>query len=678
MHARLLRASILAAALGLCASAAAAQNNVLFVFDGSGSMKKLVGNETRIVAAKRAMSQALGEMPKDARLGLLMYGHRRAGDCSDIELVSPVGADDAAAINKRIQGVDAKGETPIAESLRQAARSFAALKGQNNTIILVTDGVEECKGDPCAAAREIKAAGLDLKAHVVGFALSDQQRKAVQCIPDITGGKYFEARDAGGLNRALGEVRQQTAQAPPKPVEFNLLGPANGGHVVAAPNADWTKIISEKDAEEISESFPAEAIFAFKDQKPATFHTFTMLIASNKSGNPQEFELFAADEVGGPFRSLGVFRPQNMRLLQDPYQRFKLPETTASFLKVRFVSSYGSTGAGGYKRVPQIKLIGQMAEAGATGGQAAKPAAAPDSVNLLSPANGGRILIAPNSDWQKVISGNDADEIGEGFPAEAVFGFKDGMAAAITSFRLLIASNKSGNPAELELFAGDSISGPFRSLGSFKPQNVRMLASPYQEFKVPETTARFFKVRFLSSHGSTGAGGWKRVPQMQLMGKLDPTTAMGPLPPPRAGQINLLLPANGGQVLAAPDPEWTKVISGNEREEVGAGFPAEAIFAFKDEKPAVFDSFRLLIASNAGGNPREFELFAGNDLSGEFRSLGVFQPVNARLLQSPYQEFKFPETTAKYLKVKFTSAHGSTGAGGWKRVPQMQLFGTLN
>ncbi|MGE0151733.1 MAG: VWA domain-containing protein [Reyranellaceae bacterium] len=677
MHARLVCASVLAAALGFFAAAAQAQNNVLFVFDGSGSMKRQAGAETRIVAAKRAMAQALREMPADTRLGLLMYGHRRAGDCSDIELVSPVGADDAAAINKRIQAVDAKGETPIAESLRQAARSFAALKGQNNAIILVTDGVEECKGDPCAAAREIKAAGLDLKAHVVGFALSDQQRKAVQCIPDITGGRYFEARDAGGLNRALGEVRQQTAQAPPKPVEFNLLSPANGGHVVAAPSAGWAKIISEKDADEIHDGFPAEAIFAFKDQKPATFHTFTMLIASTNGGNPQEFELFAADDLGGPFRSLGVFRAQNMRLLQNPYQRFKLPETTATFLKLRFISAYGSTGAGGYKRVPQIKLIGQMAEAGATG-QASQPAAAPDSVNLLSPANGGRVLIAPSAAWGKVISGNDRDEVHDSFPAEAVFGFKDGMAATFTSFRLLIASNASGNPAEFELFAGDSMSGSFRSLGSFKPQNMRLLASPYQEFRVPETTARFLKVRFVSSHGSTGAGGYKRVPQMQMMGKLDAATAMGPLPPPRAGQINLLLPANGGQVLAAPDPEWTKIISGNEREEVSAGFPAEAIFAFKDEKPAVFDSFRLLIASNAAGNPRELELFAGDDLSGEFRSLGVFQPVNARLLQSPYQEFKFPETTAKYLKVKFTSAHGSTGAGGWKRVPQMQLFGTLN
>jgi Ca-activated chloride channel homolog len=150
----------------VAAPAAHAQDNVLFIFDASGSMKQRAGAESRVATAKKAMDAALKEVPEGTRLGLLMFGHRRANDCTDLELVSPIGADDAAAINRRIQSVDAKGETPIAESLRQAARSFAALKGQNNSIVLVTDGIEECKGDPCAAAREIKASGLDIKAHV--------------------------------------------------------------------------------------------------------------------------------------------------------------------------------------------------------------------------------------------------------------------------------------------------------------------------------------------------------------------------------------------------------------------------------------------------------------------------------------------------------------------------------
>ncbi|HEX6091830.1 MAG TPA: VWA domain-containing protein, partial [Dongiaceae bacterium] len=174
---------------------AMAETNILFIVDASGSMKKkLETGESRMDAAKKAMAEALTAMPPEARLGLLLYGHRKAKDCTDIELASPIGADDAAAISKRISGLRAKGETPIAESLRQAQRSFAALKGQDNRIVLVTDGIEECKGDPCAAAEELRAAGFDLKVDIVGFTLSEKQRALIQCVPDITGGQYYDAQ----------------------------------------------------------------------------------------------------------------------------------------------------------------------------------------------------------------------------------------------------------------------------------------------------------------------------------------------------------------------------------------------------------------------------------------------------------------------------------------------------
>src|SRR4051812_30287019 len=78
------------------AGRAEAQTNVMFIFDASGSMVAKAGTDTRIGAAKKAMEGTLRDMPKDTRLGLMIYGHRRANDCSDIELISPIGADDAA------------------------------------------------------------------------------------------------------------------------------------------------------------------------------------------------------------------------------------------------------------------------------------------------------------------------------------------------------------------------------------------------------------------------------------------------------------------------------------------------------------------------------------------------------------------------------------------------------
>lgn len=195
---------------------ARADPNVLFIFDASGSMKKtLEDGQSRIDVAKAAVASALAESPAELRLGLLLYGHRRAKDCSDIELVSPIGADDATTIAERVRRIEARGETPIAEALSQGIGSFAALKGQSNRIVLVTDGIEECGGDPCAAAQSVVDAGLDLKVDVVGFRLTADQRATVQCVADLTGGSYHDAQDVSGLTTALAEVRRDLVVAAP-------------------------------------------------------------------------------------------------------------------------------------------------------------------------------------------------------------------------------------------------------------------------------------------------------------------------------------------------------------------------------------------------------------------------------------------------------------------------------
>ena len=340
-----------------------AQTNVMFIFDASGSMVTKAGTDTRIGAAKKAMEITLKEMPKDARLGLMMYGHRRANDCTDIELVSPIGADDAAKISRTIQAVQPKGETPIAEALRQAARSFVAFKGQSNSIVLVTDGIEECKGDPCAAAKELKAAGLDLKVHIVGFTLNDAQRKAIQCVPDTTGGKYFEAKDPSGLDRALGEVRQQTAQAPPPPAapapppRTNLLAPASGGEVVVSSQPEWERTVDQKLDQIYWFKSGAEAVYGFKSGSAAKFDTFAVYLPGNDKNNVKDLELFAGDDgPTGAFRPLGVVSAVNAKV-RDGWQEFKIPETTAKFFKVKVASSQG----GGDSYLYELRLYGTPA-----------------------------------------------------------------------------------------------------------------------------------------------------------------------------------------------------------------------------------------------------------------------------------------------------------------------------
>ena len=182
---------------------AAAQNNVMFIFDASGSMKRSAGSETRIVAAKRAFSETLAAMPAGVRTGLIAYGHRKAKDCSDIEVVSPIGADQPTAQARMVQGFEAIGETPIAAAIDRAGQTMRAFGGQSNSIVLITDGIEECRGDPCAAAAGLKQLGVDVKVHVVGFALGAGESSKLQCVVEQTGGRYFDATDVASLRRTV-------------------------------------------------------------------------------------------------------------------------------------------------------------------------------------------------------------------------------------------------------------------------------------------------------------------------------------------------------------------------------------------------------------------------------------------------------------------------------------------
>ncbi len=122
-------------------------------------------------------------------------------------------------------------------------------------------------------------------------------------------------------------------------------------------------------------------------------------------------------------------------------------------------------------------------------------------------------------------------------------------------------------------------------------------------------------------------------------------------------RINLLARENGGQILVATSDSWAKMIDGDDTQwdYIHNG---EGVFAFKDEKPATFDMFTVMIRETSDGNLNEFELLSGNDTPlGRFDSIGKFKTQNRKLFKTPFQEFAFPSVRAKYLKVRALSNH---------------------
>jgi hypothetical protein len=152
-------------------------------------------------------------------------------------------------------------------------------------------------------------------------------------------------------------------------------------------------------------------------------------------------------------------------------------------------------------------------------------------------------------------------------------------------------------------------------------------------------------------------------------------TSPGPLALP-SKSVNLFASENGGYVIVASSDEWVGTIDGKEGTNYinGVTSQPEAVYAFKDEKPATLDMFTLLIPGTSDYNVKQFELFAGNDSpTGVFESIGKFQTQNVKLFKTPYQEFKFSPVKAKYLKIKLLSTYGPSSAN----VPEVQIFGRM-
>jgi Ca-activated chloride channel family protein len=211
---------IVAAAVGLLWMAAPGQaaERIIVILDASGSMWGQIDGRPKQEIARQALRTALQSAPADAEIGFMAYGHREKDSCQDIELIVPPATGTAAAITSAADNLKFLGKTPLTSAVKQAADALQTSAGGSAKIVLITDGVESCKSDPCALGKELKASGSGPVVDVVGFGLDADEGRQVACLAEDTGGKYLQATDAEGLKQALAEtVASPAATSTPSP-----------------------------------------------------------------------------------------------------------------------------------------------------------------------------------------------------------------------------------------------------------------------------------------------------------------------------------------------------------------------------------------------------------------------------------------------------------------------------
>jgi len=187
-------------------------SSMVFCLDNSDSMKG-----QPIIDARNAALTALDAVPSSGvEMALYFFG---AGGGCDVELIQGF-TGDKSLMRAGIQNATASGNTPLADAIAQSGKYLKEnARGKSGVIILLTDGVETCEGDPVAAARDLNpahsswnpfvshayaASNIPIKLQVVGFNI--EQAQSEQYLREIAAagnGQYYSAANAEELETAL-------------------------------------------------------------------------------------------------------------------------------------------------------------------------------------------------------------------------------------------------------------------------------------------------------------------------------------------------------------------------------------------------------------------------------------------------------------------------------------------
>ena len=198
------------------------KTRLLFIFDASNSMIARWQSDLKITIARRLFIELLDSLKNEQNLELALriFGHEKPyppGDCNDTKLEIPFDTDLKSNIDKmkkKIKGIVPKGTTPIANSLEAAANDFPPCGNCRNIVVLITDGLEECNGDPCAASLYLRKKGIALKPFIIG--IGEDLKEGFDCV-----GQYFNASSEVAFHKALNVVITQALNS--TSAQVNLL-----------------------------------------------------------------------------------------------------------------------------------------------------------------------------------------------------------------------------------------------------------------------------------------------------------------------------------------------------------------------------------------------------------------------------------------------------------------------
>jgi Ca-activated chloride channel family protein len=198
---------------------------ILFILDGSQSMLSKWEDGNKMEVARELLTNMADSLSRidNVELALRVYGHQKPvppQDCNDTKLEVPFSKRNIKKIKNKLRAIRPKGTTPIAHSLELSIHDFPKCDNCRNIIILITDGIESCDGDPCAVSLQLQKKGIILKPFVIGIGLDEEFKETFNCV-----GRYYNATNKKRFKEILDVVISQALNS--TTMQVNLLDTYN-------------------------------------------------------------------------------------------------------------------------------------------------------------------------------------------------------------------------------------------------------------------------------------------------------------------------------------------------------------------------------------------------------------------------------------------------------------------
>ncbi|MGM9945553.1 MAG: VWA domain-containing protein [Lysinibacillus sp.] len=243
----------------------------ILLLDASSSMLSSVDNQPKIDIAKNAVKRFANTLGSDSNISLIVYGHGgtqsnsdKQLSCSTIDEIVPMGSFKEEPFSKAVNGVEAKGWTPLAAAIKKAHQLSMNYDG-NIIVYIVSDGKETCDGDPIKEASEFVNNEETRHVNIIGFDVDQEAENQLKAVADAGNGEYISADTIEDLNSSITQKWVLPSMLDIKGKQLN------------SPKSSFGYLFTQMDVQNKSST-----IFFAVNRETSRFHTYIDLMKSNK------------------------------------------------------------------------------------------------------------------------------------------------------------------------------------------------------------------------------------------------------------------------------------------------------------------------------------------------------------------------------------------------------------